>query len=55
VSVPFVHIYELGVVISPLTLNTAVNVAVPASQSILLGVIVTTASGPVSPRYLDHT
>lgn len=53
VSVPFVHLYAVGVVTVPLTLNTAVNVAEPlplfASQLILLGVIVTTASGPVGP------
>jgi hypothetical protein len=39
----------VGVVITPLTLKTTPNVAVPASQSIAVGLIVTTASGPVSP------
>lgn len=61
VLVPFVHLYAVGVVILPFTLKVAVNVAEPspsfASQLILFGTIVTTASGPVlpwSPLILTH-
>lgn len=57
VLVPFVHLYPVGVVIVPLTLSVTANVAVPVAQFIAVGVIVTTASGPVSPfspTYLDH-
>ena len=49
VAVPFVQLYPVGVVITPLTLKATLNVASPSSQSISLGIIVTTASGPVSP------
>lgn len=51
VTVPFVFVQlcPVGVTASPLTLKIASNVAVPAFQSITVGLIVTTASGPVSP------
>lgn len=47
--VPFVHLYPVGVVITPLTLNVAAKVAVPVAQFIVVGVTVTIASGPVAP------
>lgn len=49
VLAPFVQLYVNGVVTTPLTLNVTANVAVPASQLIVVGVMVTTASGPVGP------
>ena len=49
VPVVLVQLYEVGVVTTPLTLNTTPRVAVLLSQLILLGTIVTTASGPVAP------
>ena len=49
VVVPFVQLYVEGVVTTPLTLKVAFNVAVSAVQSTFVGVIVTTASGPVCP------
>lgn len=49
VELPLVHLYEVGVVITPFTLSTTFNIAVLVSQLILVGTIVTTASGPVFP------